>query len=211
MSNDDIVKRAYAVLAIADRYSVVSRDRLPRDPVDAAARLWNFAMACHRRGLRDDATLAILEASEAGEDRGSKRNSRNTRRIGGAAPRSDERGHLLRGHRLQLRSGAGVPRLRLGQRPTGRSAELVAGSVAMAIVVQLADDQLAALAEKVAALIAARTPPEWMSADRAAAYLGVTRKAVYHYMERSGLPYHQDDHGGKLWFKRSELDGWRSR
>ena len=50
---------------------------------------------------------------------------------------------------------------------------------------------------------------EWLDSTGAAQYLGVSRKAVYHYVDRRGLPMHQDEPGGKLWFKRSELDEWR--
>ena len=52
---------------------------------------------------------------------------------------------------------------------------------------------------------------EWLDSKSAAQYLGVTRKALYHYKDGRDLPSHQREPGGKLWFKRSELDTWRTR
>jgi excisionase family DNA binding protein len=66
------------------------------------------------------------------------------------------------------------------------------------------------LADLIVDRLAARTlAPEWLDSNGAARYLGVSRKALYHLIERRLLPAHQDEPGGKLWFKRSELDDWR--
>jgi excisionase family DNA binding protein len=74
------------------------------------------------------------------------------------------------------------------------------------------DEALDRLADLIAARIESRmSTPEWLDSKSAARYLSVTPKALYHYIDRRGLPSHQDEPGGKLWFKRSELDTWRAR
>lgn len=81
----------------------------------------------------------------------------------------------------------------------------------MADCTRLHPDDLAAIADLIADRVCTRLSvnAEWLDSNRAAQYLGVSRKAIYHYVERRGLPAHQDQDGGKLWFKRSELDDWR--
>jgi excisionase family DNA binding protein len=81
----------------------------------------------------------------------------------------------------------------------------------MPIVVKLNDSQLDELAERVAEKLAARTPGAWMDATDTARYLNVSRRAVYDYVRRAGLPCHRDDGDrSKMWFRRDEVDRWRS-
>jgi hypothetical protein len=61
--------------------------------------------------------------------------------------------------------------------------------------------------ERVAELVPVR---EWLDSKAAADYLGVTRRALYHYVADRGLVAYQDEPHGKLWFKRSVIDSWRS-
>jgi excisionase family DNA binding protein len=67
------------------------------------------------------------------------------------------------------------------------------------------------VADRIADRLADPQFGEWMDANQAARYLGVSRRAVYDYAQRLGLPCHQDGGHAKLWFKRSELDAWRGR
>ena len=57
------------------------------------------------------------------------------------------------------------------------------------------------------------SPPggdRWMNAREAAAYLGYGSVSPLHKLTAGRrIPFTQDVEGGKLWFKRSELDDWR--
>lgn len=75
--------------------------------------------------------------------------------------------------------------------------------------VTLTEENLVRLADLIAERIMCYGQREWLDTKAASAYLGVSRRALYHYVE-SGLPVHQEATGGKLWFKRCELDSWKS-
>ncbi|GIW56953.1 MAG: transcriptional regulator [Nitrospiraceae bacterium] len=47
---------------------------------------------------------------------------------------------------------------------------------------------------------------QWVSVDRVAAHLGVTRDSIYRWIERKGFPAHRV--GRLLRFKLSEVDQW---
>jgi excisionase family DNA binding protein len=67
-------------------------------------------------------------------------------------------------------------------------------------------DELEALAECVADLLEQARGDGFLDADGAAAYLGLTRKAVYALVERRRLPYYRP--AGRLLFDRHELRAW---
>ncbi len=48
--------------------------------------------------------------------------------------------------------------------------------------------------------------PQGMNTRQAAAYLGCTEKAIYHWVRRNGLPRRRV--GSKIVYLRSELDQW---
>lgn len=49
----------------------------------------------------------------------------------------------------------------------------------------------------------------WISVERIAEHLGVTRDSIYRWIEAKGLPAHKI---GRLWkFKVSEVDDWVRR
>lgn len=52
-------------------------------------------------------------------------------------------------------------------------------------------------------------PDRWIGTREAAAYLGMTAAALHKLTAAKEIPFEQDCPGGKLWFKRSELDRWR--
>ena len=46
----------------------------------------------------------------------------------------------------------------------------------------------------------------WISVDKIAEHLGVTRDSIYRWIDRKGLPAHRV---GRLWkFQASEVDEW---
>jgi hypothetical protein len=82
----------------------------------------------------------------------------------------------------------------------------------MAALDDLALDELAdRLAPKLAARLAAREPlpGEWLASSKAAAYLDLSVNALHKHTAARAIPFEQDGPGGKMWFKRSELDAWR--
>jgi hypothetical protein len=52
-------------------------------------------------------------------------------------------------------------------------------------------------------------PDAWLDTNAAADYLGITPNAVHKASAARNIPCHQRIRGGKLWFRRSELDDWR--
>jgi excisionase family DNA binding protein len=56
-----------------------------------------------------------------------------------------------------------------------------------------------------------RSPEQggWLTTKQAADYLGLTTRAIHHYTAAQAIPFEQDTPGGKCWFLKSELDGWR--
>ena len=49
-----------------------------------------------------------------------------------------------------------------------------------------------------------------MDSRGAGAYLGITVHALHKLTAARAIPFEQDGRGCKCWFKRSELDAWRS-
>lgn len=77
---------------------------------------------------------------------------------------------------------------------------------------------LDAIAERAAAIISERVvlaPEPWIGVDAAAAYLACPRSRIYRLVSSARghalnpIPYQRD--GGRLLFRRSELDGWLAR
>ncbi len=80
----------------------------------------------------------------------------------------------------------------------------------------LSDEQVAALAEQVAARLAnmnrAGTDehPEdgWLDTKHAASYLGLSVHALHKLTAARAVPFEQEGPGCRCWFKRSDLDAW---
>src|SRR4051794_15239416 len=49
----------------------------------------------------------------------------------------------------------------------------------------------------------------WLDTKAAADYLGLTRDALHKLTARRAVPFSQEVAGGKLYFRRAELDRWR--
>ena len=84
-------------------------------------------------------------------------------------------------------------------------------ALARALLDELDDEALDALADRLAHRLrpAAPAPDGWLDAKRAAAFLGITANALHKLTAARVIPFEQEGPGCKLWFRRSELDGWR--
>ena len=75
-------------------------------------------------------------------------------------------------------------------------------------------EALEALVEILAPRLVAHLAPipledGWLNAREAASYIGISTNALHKLTAAREIPFEQDCAGGKLWFKRSELDAWR--
>jgi excisionase family DNA binding protein len=71
-----------------------------------------------------------------------------------------------------------------------------------------------ALADALAARVAARLPDRpgedgWLDSSAAASYLAVPVSTIHKLSAAGEIPCSQDRPGGKLYFRRFELDRWR--
>jgi excisionase family DNA binding protein len=112
------------------------------------------------------------------------------------------------------------PDRRAGPSPTpALEAESRTSVEALTAAICLSPEALAAISLRVAELLEQRSvqaaePVEdrWMTAREAAAYLGLSVDALHRLTARrepGGIPFGQDVPGGRLWFKRGDLDAWR--
>jgi excisionase family DNA binding protein len=72
--------------------------------------------------------------------------------------------------------------------------------------------RVAELLEQRSAQAAEVAEDRWMTAREAASYLGLSVDALHRMTARrepGGVPFGQDVKGGKLYFKRGDLDEWR--
>jgi Helix-turn-helix domain len=81
--------------------------------------------------------------------------------------------------------------------------------------IELPEKVLDALAERVAARVLERLGngqdgDRWLDAKQAADYLGLSINALHKLTAARQLPTEQEAPGHKLWFRRSQLDHWRT-
>jgi excisionase family DNA binding protein len=82
-----------------------------------------------------------------------------------------------------------------------------------ALQVILSEQQLNALAERIAAKLAVRERGEgdpWLSTQTAASYLGIHRDTLRRLAGAGKIPCVQEAAGCKLYFRQSDLDCWRA-
>lgn len=80
----------------------------------------------------------------------------------------------------------------------------------IAATLALSPEAVEQIAGRVAELIG--TPPvedRWMDAKDAAEYLAIPLSTLHKLTAADAIPHSQDCPGGKLYFKRSDLDKWR--
>lgn len=89
----------------------------------------------------------------------------------------------------------------------------MSNALAQAIVEALRTDDVALDELRALISVEAPSPPEadaWMTAREAAGYLGFASVHPLHKLTAArAIPFEQDGPGCRLFFKRSDLDGWR--
>jgi excisionase family DNA binding protein len=80
--------------------------------------------------------------------------------------------------------------------------------LARALLDQLGDDDLRALAERLRPYLT--TEDRWLSTTEAATYAGCSVHALRHAVARGEIECRQSCPGGKVWIRRSALDRWRA-
>lgn len=80
------------------------------------------------------------------------------------------------------------------------------------LTLTLSDDQLDAIAERIAAKLVSQAPrgDEWLDSRKAAAYLGVHRDTLRRLATEGRVNCEQDGPRCKLYFRHSDLDRWRA-
>lgn len=102
--------------------------------------------------------------------------------------------------------------VRLGLPQMAEHPQEALSALATALLDSLGPEHLAKLAERLAPYLPTAEEPEqggWLTTKQAADYLGLTTRAIHHYTAAQAIPFEQDTPGGKCWFLKSELDGWR--
>jgi len=118
------------------------------------------------------------------------------------------RGHSSSSNRLELS---------LTQAISGQTWSRTRGAADAALAESSILDQLLDhIADRLAAVITERLvtsddrPDEWFDSRHAAEYLGVHRDTLRKLAAERAIPSEQDGPGCKLYFRRSDLDAWRS-
>jgi hypothetical protein len=81
-------------------------------------------------------------------------------------------------------------------------------SLVRALLEELGPNDLAELAERLRPFLAA--DDGWLGTREAAAYAGCTVPALRYSMTRGDVDFEQHVPGGKVYFRRSALDRWRT-
>jgi len=69
------------------------------------------------------------------------------------------------------------------------------------------DSLVESVAERVAARIGAgATSSPWLTAEQAAAYLGIAKSSLYRLARTGVIPSYQDGPGARVFFHRDEID-----
>ncbi len=71
-------------------------------------------------------------------------------------------------------------------------------------------EEVAKRAAELVGELSTRADDAWLDAKGAAEYLAVPLSAVHRLTSTRQIPFSQDVPGGKLYFKRSALDDWRT-
>jgi excisionase family DNA binding protein len=84
-------------------------------------------------------------------------------------------------------------------------------ALAAALFAEIDEDTLAALADRLAPIVAARIRPTepsmpWLDVVAAAQHLACPRSRIYALVSARRIPHHKD--GSRLLFRREELDEW---
>jgi excisionase family DNA binding protein len=86
-------------------------------------------------------------------------------------------------------------------------------SLGRALLDELGPDDLAELAVRLAPFLPAPEQPApggWLSTREAAAYLGISPNALHKLTAARAIRFEQAKPGAKCWFRKSDLDAWRT-
>ena len=110
-----------------------------------------------------------------------------------------------------------APELALTQAISGQTSSSRRGAAdAVLADSSILEQLLDHIADRLPAVITARIgmrgdrPDEWFDSRHAAEYLGVHRDTLRKLAAERAIPSEQDGPGGKLYFRRSDLDAWRN-
>ena len=88
-------------------------------------------------------------------------------------------------------------------------------ALARALLADLTSDELRWLADELAPYLPDRSSrgasDAWLNSRQAAEHLGLSVHALHRLTSARQVPFHQDGPGCRCWFRRAELDAWRSR
>lgn len=84
--------------------------------------------------------------------------------------------------------------------------------IGRALLDSLEPDDLAELADRLAPFLPQpATDDDWLTTPAAAAYLQMSIHSLHRLTSQRRIPFHQQRPNAKTYFRRSELDEWRSR
>jgi len=87
-------------------------------------------------------------------------------------------------------------------------------SLARALLEQFGPNDLAELADRLRLYLPPTPEPngdEWLDSKRAAAHLGISMATLRRLIAAKDIPVHQERAGGRIYFRRAELDQWRTQ
>jgi excisionase family DNA binding protein len=83
--------------------------------------------------------------------------------------------------------------------------------MSVSVPLEIPPELVELIARRAAELVETRPSDDgWMDARAAADYLALPRSTLHKLTAAREIPFSQDGSGGKLYFKRSALDAWRS-
>jgi excisionase family DNA binding protein len=118
------------------------------------------------------------------------------------------RGQSFSSNRLDLVRTEAISGQTAGRPRGAADAVLAESSILDRLLDHVADRLAAVITERLA--VSHNRPDEWFDSRHAAEYLGVHRDTLRKLAAERAIPSEQDGPGCKLYFRRSDLDTWRS-
>lgn len=118
------------------------------------------------------------------------------------------RGDSSSSDRLELALTEAIPGQISSSTRGASDAVLAESSILEQLLDHIADRLAAVITERL--VVSDNRPDEWFDSRHAAEYLGVHRDTLRKLAAERAIPSEQDGPGCKLYFRRSDLDAWRS-
>jgi excisionase family DNA binding protein len=83
-------------------------------------------------------------------------------------------------------------------------------AIARALLDELEPDDLEWLAQRLAPFLPTPTADGWLDTKATAEHLGISVHALHRLVADRRIPFTQERPGAKCYFRRSDLDAWRS-